>query len=79
VRRIHKTVISEEHITGRMLMNNTLRQQLCLTKHGYLTPIELGVRINNQLFSGVQYVGVLNFPLRWMDCCVLLTNKKGKI
>jgi hypothetical protein len=76
---MHRQVINEKNITGRMLMNNKLRQMLCLSKGGDLIPVEIGVRINNELFSGVQYVGVLNFPIRKMDSCVLLTTKKGKI
>lgn len=79
IRRVHKTIISEEHISGTMLMNNKLRRLACQTKDGYLAPFSFGVRINNQLSSGVQYVGVLNFKLRARDCCVLLTNKKGEI
>lgn len=79
IRRIHKTIINEEFISGTMLMNNRFRRLACQTKQGYLVPFSFGVRINNQLFSGMQYVGVLNFKLRARDCCVLLTNKKGEI
>ena len=72
-------MIKIENFSGKMLMTNQLRNMVCLNKEGYLVPIQLGVRMNVMIESGVQFCGVMNFKLKKTEACVLLVNKIGKI
>ena len=75
----HKDMIKINNITGKLLMDSQLRNMVCLTKEGFITPVKLGVRINAMIEHGIQFCGVLNFCLKRTESCIVIVNKLGKI
>ena len=79
LKKAHRNMIRVENITGKVLMNNQLRNMVCISKDGYQIPITLGVRINVLIENGIQFSGVINFRLKKGETCILMVNKSGKI
>lgn len=75
--------MGKKFFKGTLLTLNNYRNLFCMSRLGYLKPMKMSLRLNENISMELQFVSIMHFDLqnKFLDDhhCILITDREGHI